>query len=578
VTAPVRARIVLALLVATAARADAQRASVTRQASRAEAIRAEMAGVLLQSKRYDEAVREYKILLARSPDNLSFRLGLARALAWGGRPVEAEGELRRLQALRPGNSTVETLLLSTRQDLRPTSAQARSWLDESRSFEYRQIYARALSRERRFDEALAQYDTLRRMRPSPGLLVERAQVNADRGDLRAAETDASASLAMGPSAEGYLLLGDLRRWRGNHADARRAYERARGLPHDDARLAARLAHLSREERPAVAFLPDLDDAPGWTSTSGTTQDNVGANLTTLALRRATPLTSDATDDVATPHRVDASVGVTLLRFASPPSATAATVGASNVYAGYGADGAMSAEIERGAWEFAARGRMGLLYHSYGETAPDASIATAVFYDAWSASVELATAPSYPSLLTMESFVPNAAADGQLRETRSAVAIAGPVGPVDAALRQELAALTDGNMRRTVQEYARLPMAHAALVFAATQMSVAKPSSLYWDPASYASYALGPEIGTQQPRGWSGAVRVLPALAWATERVGTGSSRELDTPKEGVFQLGGGADVRYRRDDWELGTAVSYGTGRAGSYQRLDAVVQLRWTR
>src|SRR5262245_34847962 len=56
-------------------------------------VRAELAAVLLQSRKYDEAAREYRVLLARDPASFEYRLGLARALAWGDRPRDAEREL-----------------------------------------------------------------------------------------------------------------------------------------------------------------------------------------------------------------------------------------------------------------------------------------------------------------------------------------------------------------------------------------------------------------------------------------------------------------------------------------------------
>jgi len=73
-------------------------------------VRAELASVLMQSKRYAEAEREYRALLAGDPSNFNYRLGLARALAWGDRPRDAERELRTLQRQRPQDGSIETLL------------------------------------------------------------------------------------------------------------------------------------------------------------------------------------------------------------------------------------------------------------------------------------------------------------------------------------------------------------------------------------------------------------------------------------------------------------------------------------
>src|SRR5689334_11477834 len=86
----------------------------TRSSSGTIAVRAELATVLLQSGRYEEAAREFRLLLARDPNNFEYRLGLAHALAWGDRPREAEQELTQLIARRPGTPGLDSLLRSVR--------------------------------------------------------------------------------------------------------------------------------------------------------------------------------------------------------------------------------------------------------------------------------------------------------------------------------------------------------------------------------------------------------------------------------------------------------------------------------
>src|SRR6184192_1079654 len=76
--------------------------------SQRTSVRAELATVLLQSGRYDEAAREFRTLLARDPSNFEYRLGLAHALAWGNHPQEAERELARLSAKRPATPGLDS--------------------------------------------------------------------------------------------------------------------------------------------------------------------------------------------------------------------------------------------------------------------------------------------------------------------------------------------------------------------------------------------------------------------------------------------------------------------------------------
>jgi len=552
-----------------------------RSASRAQAIREEMAAVLLQSKRYDEAAREYIVLLAASPENLSYRVGLARAFAWGGRSAEAEREISLILARKPGDVAMESLLLSARQDLSPSAAQARGWFAERPTFEYRRMYARALARERRFPEALAQYDTLLKQRGTPALLVERAQVNVDRHDLDAAERDAMASIAWGPSAPAYQLLGDVRRWRGEYAESRAAYQRAMALSRDDLRLASSMAQLARNERPAVAFMPDVYDAPGWASSSSTAQDNLGVNLTTVTLRRGRPLSSTGLSDGAHTS-VDASVGVTVLRLAqanaivTPATDSTAAESVRLNYGGYGGDVAMSAETEHG--PLYARGRVsgGLVLHPSASTSAQASFAATAFYYAWGVGADLRTGPAYPSLMTVASFLPAESAS-QLRETSRTLSFAGPVGRVDVAVMQEQSDFTDGNRRSTLAGSARLPLNDvASLVYSGSQLSFASASLSYWDPERYTSHAAGAELRVSRMRGLSAAARVLPGFAWSIERPHAGG--EPRTTHDAVFQVGGGGEIGYRRDAWELLASAAYGTARAGGYQRLDATLAMRWLR
>ena len=540
--------------------------STPRRSSSARAIRAEMAGVLLQSNRYAEAANEYATLLAYEPDNIAFRLGLARALAWGGRFGDAERQAAELAARRPNDPTFEKLLLETRNELRPSAAQAAQWFRERRVPEYRRIYARALAREHRYAETIAQYDTLMLERGSPALVVERAYVRLDQRDFAGVERDVNESLTLGPSAKAYLLLGDLHRWRGNFAQARSAYLQALTVPHKDVDVAAALGRLARDERPAAGLLPDVHDAPGWINTNTSVGDNLGVNLTTLALRRGTSW-----------QGFDASVGGTVRRFgdtgarlgSAPPSPPGA-----GAYGAVGADAALSREGARGWWYGGARVRGGFLYHDGSGVEPDASVAATAFYRAWGFGAELATAPAYPSLLTMASFLPTGVNGQQLHENTASVSLAGPIARADVAAGQEISALSDGNLRKTLQATARLPLQpHLALVYTASMMTFAQPSALYWTPERYVSQGAGLEVSTRDVSGFSAATRVLPGFAWTNEYAdSTGVAPSMTQ----AFQVSGGAELAYRARGWEVAAGASYAQGRTGGYRRFEGMLQLRF--
>ena len=82
------------------------------------ATRAEYAAALLAAGRYDQAAAEYRRLLAAEPGNPDYRLGLGRALAWGGHPREAAAELA--QSPLPRDSATEHLLHAVRRDVEPS--------------------------------------------------------------------------------------------------------------------------------------------------------------------------------------------------------------------------------------------------------------------------------------------------------------------------------------------------------------------------------------------------------------------------------------------------------------------------
>src|SRR5256885_14840553 len=126
-----RAAFLGAIVVVAATTAQSQQ---PRRASRASAapsglaVRAELATVLLQSGRYDEAASEFRTLLSRDPSNFEHRLGLARALAWGEHPREAERELVQLIAKRPATPRLASLLRAVRDAYDPRAVDAAQWV------------------------------------------------------------------------------------------------------------------------------------------------------------------------------------------------------------------------------------------------------------------------------------------------------------------------------------------------------------------------------------------------------------------------------------------------------------------
>jgi Flp pilus assembly protein TadD len=531
--------------------------------NRAMTIRAEMASVLLQSKRYDDAAREYNTLLALDPTNRAYRLGLARSLAWGERLREAEAQLHILWRDRPGDPTVEALLISVRSGLKPGSREAAAWLAEHpESAAYRRILARALVREGRTGDALVHYETLLGARPTTDLYVERAHVYIERRDFAAAERDVHSSIAMGATPEAYVLLGDVHRWRGDLESARAWYVRARVLRSDAPQVAAAFGRLARDQRPPVAYIPDVSEPDGWESTNASASDNLGVNLTTLMLRRG----------LRKRLGFDMSGGIKALRLTD----TDRTLGGAEE--GFGADVGISREATHKQFYARARLRAGFVHHPAphypaAHLEPEGAFALAAFAGAWGIGAEISTAPAYPSLMTLASLRPSLTGGGKLREESSAISVAGPLGPVDVAARHQSSSMSDGNSRDGLQAYARYPASRPlAVLYSGASLSFAQTSPLYWSPERYVGHGVGLEYALRRVRGFSFAARVIPGVAWATER-DTTTGELID--RNGM-QLITGIEGTYRTLDWEIGGGLSYGRGRAGDYQRFDALLRARY--
>src|SRR5438094_717607 len=169
-------------------------------------VRAELATVLLQSGRYDEAAREFRQLIKRNPSSFEYRLGLARALAWGNHPAEAERELTQLIAKRPGTPGLDSLLRAVRDAYDPRAVDAAAWVTSDPWYSpYRLALARALAREGMPRLAILHYDTLL-TRPAIGRLPDRGALLRELADAYVAAGDRvggadhlRAALALAPA-------------------------------------------------------------------------------------------------------------------------------------------------------------------------------------------------------------------------------------------------------------------------------------------------------------------------------------------------------------------------------------------
>ena len=547
----------------------------TRSSSGAIAVRAELATVLLQSGRYDEAAREFRALLAREPNNFDYRLGLAHALAWGDRPREAERELLQLIAKRPNTPGLDSLLRRAREAYDPRAVDAAQWVATEPTYApYRVALARALAREHLFSLAIAHYDTLL-TRPGLGrvpdrgtLLREIADVYVSAGDraggaerLRASLADAPADSALRHALA--TMLADVR----NLAAARAQYDTLIQLSPSAPLLRERgQLRLSLGDRAgaesdlwasvglqpsgeAYLLLGDLyrerGDYRGARSMYFAARQGAPADVR-LAVSGAlaqmdreerpamlAPLVGDdpgwrLTEDAAADNLGVAYSALALRRTVAVAAATRISLGAewrqlAERTAARHVD-ATGVGANVGGWQEVAYGpalarlelQGGAVYHQLGGTLGVAHGALAVWLYAWQVDLELARAPAYPSLFSAEALVP---LDGgqPLIERDAAVTLGGPAGPLDVGLSVQRSLLSDGNRRLTIDSYLRYPLGgNLYALYAGTGLGFAQRSTVYWDPSRYSAQAVGVEYSVQRARGLSFAARVLPSYATSDE--------------------------------------------------------------
>jgi tetratricopeptide (TPR) repeat protein len=638
--------IVFGLSLASAHALRAQRATPRR------AVREELATTLLNASRYGEAATEYRRLVAADPNNRRYRLGLARALAWGDHPREAERELL-LARDRQNAREVDPLLRSVRDAIEPTASEAARWVRESpRYLPYRVALARALGREdprraiAQFDtlrlaalagvahapplatlireeadayvamgarasavmllgasldatpsdtglrhalasvlydagayaRARAAYDTLIGAAPTATAYVGRASAALALHDTVAAQEDLGRAAARGPNYEAYYLLGSIARGHEDFVNARQFYDAAHHVAPTSADrrdVAAATAAMAREQRPVMAFTPQVTSNPGWRAASQSAADNSGVSFMSIEVSRTSALRDGLTSDLAIGVQRIAQHGAL-----APLAATGTSISAGLAH---------RATLGRAMFDAAAHA--GFIAHPGIATLGRGSLSLAGWFDAWELSADLSRAPAYESLFTPAVLSPPGTSSALVSNTAT-LATGGPLGPIDAAASWTRSWLSDGNLGESFDAYARLPLSgassHLFAVYQGNVTTYAAPATLYWDPAHYASNAIGPELAVRHAHGLSLSARALVGYATDVERdtseVAPAGRRgrqprpEQPLIRHSAVQLSTSAEASYRAAWWEGAVDAAYGRARAGGYQRTSVTVTLRLLR
>lgn len=632
-----RALVVAAMLSVTASYASAQgRArrqaqSAARRAAEARAVRAEYAELLLQTRRYEEAATEFRRLSAANPANAAYRLGLARALAWGGRPREAEPLLRALARAQPGDTAVRRLLLDVRRAFEPGAAEAAAWLaEEPGNHGYRLALARALVRERRFPAASAQFDTLIARNPTLALLREAAGARAAAGDsvanarilaravafaptndsLRreyaaalvwagdrsAAIVQYSELIARNPDDAGLLFeRGRLYVWTGDYARGERDLVASNGL-RPDAATWALLGDAYRwrgdYHRSRAAYAAALALAPGDPGVmAGIAElERVRSGAVATAERASVGWSSQLTHiednagflylaaGIARGFRLDrrtiGGVGVEQRRI------SVRTAGGPERYVlGYAVDGQASRALGWG--DVGARG--GIVRHALVRTIPQAALRVSSARGAASGSIELSTGPVYVPLVSIQSLVQfggeGVASATPLVGRTAQAAGALPLGAGTVYAGADLTALDDGNRRTSGYLSAAYPIARRlSALYSGFGLTYSDRSERYWDPRLYTAHSVGAEYGYRGPGRLSVVARALAGLGRTAESFATADGAAVRGSSHVAPQFSGGGEATWRAATWDLSFNAGYGRGRAGEYQSLNSSLRLRLVR
>ena len=543
-------------------------------------VRAELAAVLLQSKRYAEAAREYRALLVRDPSNFDYRMGLARALAWGDQFRDAERELRVLQSRKPLRPAVDTLLRQVRDAMKPTSSEALGWVRERPDYPpYRLSLARAFASERQGQLAALQYDSLMtyagtgHIPPVPVLRREQADAYLQANNLEAGTRALRDVLGTAPTDTALrhqlaaALAAGPREW---HEEARAHYDTLISAI-QTATIYTERARLRLDAGDKTGAESDLRASIGMGSTftahlmlgdillarreylaagvmyhaalARVDEDDGDALLARAALARLAreerPVTLAPQIGEAGGWRVSSdgagdNLGVhftaSTFRITAPLGHVASiSVAAMHQYLGERSDlRSLDLNAVGGEGSFAIQGGYGPLFTRLGisggmlrtpdsQDIPLGSASGALWLNAWELAIGKSTGPAYPSLLTTTAVRLLNGQDDILTENDVRATLGGPIGNADVAASGERSLLSDGNVRKTIHGMVRYALAPGvAALYDVSRVMFERRSTRYWDPFEYTAHGVGLELATRPMSGPTIAVSAIPGLAWGRE--------------------------------------------------------------
>ena len=566
--------------------------------------RAEYAAALLALQQYDSAAANYRILINADSNDLSARVGLARALAWGNHPREAEPELRWVTLRVPGDTTFVVMLRVARHSYDPTSADAARWVGEDPQYvPYRLTLARLLASEGRLDLAAAQFDTLVSGNSSSlALIREAAGVHAMAGDSIGDARLLRRAVALAPADTGIRQsYAEALAWSGDRASAVAQYDTllaASGSDPDLLIARARLYAVSGDnaaaerdlseaiaKRPtpeAWVMLGDLyrwegDRSRAWSAYSEASALRPGdaaaeggfAELAAAERRqKAAVLSGELGWNTFASYLGDnAGFDLSIAGLGGgmgigPASALLLGADARRLGSDQGEAAYLGVVQYFRSYRFSAEGGA-VTYRERGDFGYGSVSAAGALGGLWT-SAEVRTGPTFQWLMSPRTLT--------YRGASASLTI--PAGLAAFSFGVDRMWLSDGNDRTQLQLGARYALWRGvSAIYSGGMIGFDHAGASYWDPRRFTSHSMGLELSTQRDSGFSVSARVLPGIGVMSD----GFDSTIPGARTAA-QLSTGLALAYRRRWWSLTLDGDYAHGvRDSGYQSARASARLRIT-
>ena len=167
------------------------------------------------------------------------------------------------------------------------------------------------------------------------------------------------------------------------------------------------------------------------------------------------------------------------------------------------------------------------------------------------------------------------ADSAMAATTLLGSVSAELSPrFDLYVQADHARFGDGNTRSVIAGAARRKIRGPfSVLYTASAASFSTGTARYFSPQRFVTQGIGLDARRDQREGWSMGARFAPSYAWVREDA---PGRPVGT--QGALQATLSADATWRRPGWEIGLYGGYGQDRAGTYNAAFGGLRARMTR